>query len=106
MIEKEITNTSGNKKTVKIPMVNESKCIGCGACEFVCPSRPLSAIKVNGREIHLHYDDKDNYVNNHWKMPFLAPNSTLLQNIYPKPTENVFLSTSLHSKYATSIQMP
>ena len=60
MIEKEITNTSGNKKTVKIPMVNESKCIGCGACEFVCPSRPLSAIKVNGREIHLHSDAKDN----------------------------------------------
>ena len=33
-----------------IPAVNENKCIGCGACEYVCPARPLSAIYVNGVE--------------------------------------------------------
>ena len=33
-----------------IPMVNESRCIGCGACENLCPARPLSAIIVEGIE--------------------------------------------------------
>ena len=35
-----------------IPVVNESKCIGCGACEYYCPVRPISAIYVNGNETH------------------------------------------------------
>ena len=35
-----------------IPVVNEERCLGCGACENLCPVRPLSAIKVNGREKH------------------------------------------------------
>lgn len=38
---------------VKVPAVNTDKCIGCGACEYLCPSRPFSAIYVNGREKHL-----------------------------------------------------
>ena len=33
-----------------IPSINESKCVGCGACEYVCPARPLSAIVVEGVE--------------------------------------------------------
>ena len=33
-----------------IPAINESKCIGCGACEYVCPARPFSAIVVEGVE--------------------------------------------------------
>jgi ferredoxin len=33
-----------------IPAINESKCIGCGACEYVCPARPFSAIVVVGVE--------------------------------------------------------
>lgn len=37
---------------VRIPTVNEVKCIGCGACENLCPARPVSAIKVNGCEVH------------------------------------------------------
>lgn len=37
---------------VKVPSVNTDKCIGCGACEYLCPSRPFSAIYVNGREKH------------------------------------------------------
>ena len=38
---------------VHIPVVNENLCIGCGACENLCPVRPLSAITVNGRLSHL-----------------------------------------------------
>lgn len=38
--------------SVAIPAVNEEKCIGCGACENLCPSRPLSAIYVEGHQIH------------------------------------------------------
>lgn len=33
-----------------VPMVNEARCIGCGACENLCPARPLSAIIVEGVE--------------------------------------------------------
>ena len=36
-----------------IPAVATERCIGCGACEYVCPSRPLSAIHVEGRQDHL-----------------------------------------------------
>lgn len=35
-----------------VPAVNEARCIGCGACEYVCPSRPFSAIHVEGHEEH------------------------------------------------------
>ena len=41
-----------NEKSHYMPVVNESKCIGCGACEYYCPVRPLSAIYVNGNEVH------------------------------------------------------
>ena len=30
------------------PVVDKDKCIGCGACEHVCPARPLPAIFVKG----------------------------------------------------------
>ena len=36
------------------PAVNEALCIGCGACENLCPARPFSAITVNGRHNHLN----------------------------------------------------
>lgn len=35
-----------------VPAVNENACIGCGACEHLCPVRPLSAIHVEGHEVH------------------------------------------------------
>lgn len=35
-----------------IPVVDESRCIGCGACEYLCPVRPISAIRVEGYSIH------------------------------------------------------
>ncbi len=41
-----------NEESPKIPVVNEEKCIGCGACENLCPSRPFSAIYVEGHEVH------------------------------------------------------
>lgn len=37
----------------RIPVVDEARCIGCGACENLCPSRPFSAIKVNGLSVHI-----------------------------------------------------
>ncbi len=39
-------------KSPKIPVVNVEKCIGCGACENLCPSRPFSAIYVTGHPMH------------------------------------------------------
>lgn len=36
----------------KIPAVNTERCIGCGACENLCPARPFSAIYVEGHEVH------------------------------------------------------
>ncbi len=36
----------------KIPMVDTERCIGCGACEYLCPVRPVSAIHVEGHEVH------------------------------------------------------
>ena len=41
-----------DEKSQRIPSVNEEKCIGCGACENLCPSRPISAITVNGYSVH------------------------------------------------------
>ena len=41
-----------NEKGPQFPVVDESKCIGCGACEYVCPARPLSAIYVEGHQQH------------------------------------------------------
>lgn len=37
-----------------VPSVDERICIGCGACEHLCPVRPLSAIHVEGHEVHKH----------------------------------------------------
>lgn len=39
-------------KSLKIPVVNVDTCIGCGACEHLCPARPQSAIYVEGHEMH------------------------------------------------------
>ncbi len=38
--------------SVKIPIVNTERCIGCGACENLCPARPFSAIYVEGHPMH------------------------------------------------------
>ncbi len=41
-----------DRYSLKTPAVIEEKCIGCGACEYLCPSRPFSAIHVNGLKVH------------------------------------------------------
>ena len=41
-----------NPDSPKIPVVNVERCIGCGACENLCPARPFSAIYVEGHERH------------------------------------------------------
>ena len=38
--------------SLKMPIVNTERCIGCGKCEHLCPARPLSGIYVEGREVH------------------------------------------------------
>ncbi len=42
----------GGERPVKIPVVNRERCIGCGACEYLCPARPQAAIYVEGHEVH------------------------------------------------------
>ena len=34
------------------PVTNTDYCIGCGACEYVCPVRPIKAIRVEGLSNH------------------------------------------------------
>lgn len=42
----------GKEKSLKIPVVDKELCIGCGACEHLCPARPFSAIYVEGYVKH------------------------------------------------------
>jgi len=49
---KMVKKNPDDEKSLRIPSVNEAKCIGCGACENLCPSRPISAITVNGYSVH------------------------------------------------------
>ena len=37
---------------LQFPAVDLTRCIGCGACEHVCPAQPFSAIHVEGNEQH------------------------------------------------------
>ena len=47
-----IPSVAGKEESLKIPAIDTEKCIGCGACEHLCPSRPFSAIYVEGNERH------------------------------------------------------
>lgn len=49
---KMVESAAGKDSAPRIPVVNTEKCIGCGACENLCPSRPFSAIYVEGHEKH------------------------------------------------------
>ena len=47
-----VPSVSGIPDSPRLPVVNEERCIGCGACENLCPARPFSAIYVEGHETH------------------------------------------------------
>ena len=47
-----VASDSTNPDSPKVPIVNDERCIGCGACEHLCPARPFSAIYVEGHENH------------------------------------------------------
>lgn len=47
-----IPKNADDSGSLKIPIVNTERCIGCGACENLCPARPFSAIYVEGHEMH------------------------------------------------------
>lgn len=47
-----VAREPGNEKSLKIPVVDKEICIGCGACEYLCPARPFSAIYVEGYVRH------------------------------------------------------
>ena len=40
------------KGTLTIPETTPEICIGCGACEYACPSTPYKAIVVDGHTVH------------------------------------------------------
>lgn len=45
-----VSSDPGVADAPQIPAVDETRCIGCGACEHLCPARPFSAIYVEGHE--------------------------------------------------------
>ena len=49
---KMVRKNPDDPKSLMIPTVNEERCIGCGACENLCPARPFTAIHVEGHEVH------------------------------------------------------
>ena len=44
--EAQVIDSSGNKKTLKQPRVDPSRCVGCGACEYACPLQDKPAVYV------------------------------------------------------------
>jgi len=53
-----IERDPGKSDSLKIPVINKELCTGCGACEFLCPSRPFSAIYVEGNVRHHWFKAK------------------------------------------------
>ncbi len=47
-----VRSNPDDPKSLMIPTVNEERCIGCGACENLCPARPFTAIHIEGHEVH------------------------------------------------------
>lgn len=47
-----ISSDNNNPQAPYIPAIDTERCIGCGACENLCPARPFSAIYVEG---HLNH---------------------------------------------------
>ena len=49
-----VPSDPNDAESLQIPAINVERCIGCGACENLCPARPFSAIYVEGNSEH-HY---------------------------------------------------
>lgn len=47
-----VPSDPNDRRSRKIPVIDTERCIGCGACENLCPARPFSAIYVVGHEVH------------------------------------------------------
>lgn len=47
-----VPQDADNADSLQIPVVDVERCIGCGACENLCPARPFSAIYVEGHQMH------------------------------------------------------
>lgn len=45
---------ANDEYSVQVPIIDVTRCIGCGMCESVCPARPFSAIYVEGHLVHKH----------------------------------------------------
>lgn len=43
-----IPSNADDSRSHRIPVIDTERCIGCGACENLCPARPYSAIYVEG----------------------------------------------------------
>lgn len=46
LTELDVVDPDGSKHTIRVPQVDRSRCIGCGACEFKCPVVGEAAINV------------------------------------------------------------
>ena len=40
------------RDNLRLPTLNQSLCVGCGACEYACPVKPAKAMLVTGRHRH------------------------------------------------------
>lgn len=47
-----VAHDAGYSDSLKIPVVDKELCIGCGACEYLCPARPFSAMYIEGNARH------------------------------------------------------
>ncbi len=50
-----VPSDPNDEHSPKIPAIEVGYCIGCGACEHLCPARPFSAIYVEGNEKHHRF---------------------------------------------------
>ncbi len=49
-----VSSDPKDENSPKFPAVDLTRCIGCGACEHLCPAKPFSAIHVEGHEVHKY----------------------------------------------------
>ena len=72
----------GDKKNhLYIPKVHPEVCIGCGACESICPSRPHRAIVVEGLSTHIRAKKFDDSMRFH--TPTQTPAESSPQSPFP-----------------------